>query len=110
MELYSPFTLNEQYITIKKECATSFARIRRLGSSTSSDYSTGGSFTLQDQYGNPRSYSATEENLVTVLSAYGVHLSSLRQLARIHADEFDAELDVMSHIIAYFDISSKRLI
>jgi len=37
-------------------------------------------------------------------------LSSLKQLARIHHDDYDEELEVISHITAYFDISSKRLI
>jgi hypothetical protein len=29
---------------------------------------------------------------------------------RIYVDEYQAELNVISHVIAYFDISSKRLI
>jgi hypothetical protein len=47
---------------------------------------------------------------VTVLSAYGIRLSSLTQLARIHADEFDAELDVIAHVAAYFDVAATRTI
>jgi hypothetical protein len=34
----------------------------------------------------------------------------LTHLARIHADEYDAELEVISHVAAYFDIASTRII
>lgn len=71
---------------------------------------TSGNFKLHDASGAPRSYPASEENLVTVLSAYGTHLSSLKQLARIHEDEFDVELDVIFYVTASFDVSSKRII
>jgi hypothetical protein len=68
------------------------------------------SILLSDWDGVSRRHSATEENLVKVLQAFGIHISSVQDLARLHEDEYHAELDVMSHVAAYFDISSKRLI
>jgi Dynamin GTPase effector domain len=111
MENHRPFTLNKQYLNIKEECVTTFALMRHGRSSSGLlPCATEGNFKLTDASGNPRTYPASEENLVTVLSAYGIHLSSLKQLSRIHEDEYDAELDVISHVTAYFDVSSKRII
>ena len=108
MENHRPFTMNKEYLNRKEENLTAYTLLRHQNES-GLPYTTSGSFRLQDGNGS-RSYSASEENLVTVLSAYGIHLTSLRQLARLHADEFDAELDVISHVSAYFDIASQRII
>jgi hypothetical protein len=70
-----------------------------------------GSISLTDYPGcTSRRYPATEETVIKVLKAYGICISSVQDLARLHEDEYHAELDVMSHVAAYFDISSKRLI
>jgi hypothetical protein len=41
---------------------------------------------------------------------YEIRLSSLTQLARIHADDFDTELNVIAHVAAYFDVAAIRTI
>jgi hypothetical protein len=107
MEGHRPFTLNKQYLAMKEEWLTAFA-LRRHQNTTNSE--TSRSFKLIDSAGTPRSFPASEGNLVSVLSAYGIHVSSVKQLARIHEDEYDAELEVISHITAYFDIASKRIV
>ena len=68
------------------------------------------SFSLLDNNGASRYYPATEENLLKILVSFGFPLSSSKDLVRLHNDEYQAELDVISHVAAYFDISSKRLI
>lgn len=51
----------------------------------------------------------TKEDLSRIFVANGVHLSP-KDLDCLHVDEFQAELEVISQVLAYFDISSKRLI
>src|SRR6266496_1690186 len=94
MESHRPFTLNKGYLSTKEEFVTVFALLRHPPSGISVSPGNG-NFKLQDGVGATRTYPASEENLVTVLSGYGIHLSSIKQLARIHADEYDAELDVI---------------
>jgi hypothetical protein len=50
-----------------------------------------------------------EELLLTLVSKSGYHLSSVKQLARLHGpDEYQTELTVMSQVLAYFQVSSNR--
>ena len=95
-----------EYIRAKETNLTSFAAIRH----TPPTFEERSSFSLFDSNGASRLYPATEENLLRVLGAYGHHLSSSRDLARLNDDEYQAELDVIAHVSAYFDISSKRVI
>src|SRR5579859_6966294 len=107
MERHRPFTLNEKYHKKKAEYVTEFA-VKRHPQFASVSPS---KFTLHD--GGPaggRTYAATEENLLQVLSAYGVELSSIKQLATAHEDEYMAELDVISHVATYFEIASNRIV
>jgi len=104
-----------EYMKAKEKNVTAFATARRLR--PASDTSDGipvclssGSFTVIETNGTSRYFPATEDNLLRVLSAYGHHLSSSKELVRLHNDEYQAELDVISHVAAYFDVSSKRLI
>ena len=112
MENNRPFTMNvEEYNTLKEERVTQFALLRHAKGSTARPFANGGgTFTLHDPRGNSHSYYASEDNLLTVLSAYGLHLSSAKELVRIYADEYDAELGVISHVAAYFEVASKRVI
>ena len=110
-ESHRPFTLNKEYLKRKEENLAAYALLRHRNTSPDLPFTSSSSSTFRLQDGTfSRAYAATEENLVTVLSAYGIRLSSLTQLARIHADEFDAELDVIAHVAAYFDIASTRTI
>ena len=64
--------------------------------------------------GNAHSISSKgvgEDVLLSLLAAQGYHVSSAKHLARLHdPDEFDAELDVMARVLAYFEISSRRIV
>jgi len=109
MENHRPFTMNvAEYLKAKEERVTAFALDRHKNAPLPS--TNGGTFRLEDTSGASRVFSANEDTLLRVLSSYGIHLSSSKELVRIHADENDAELGVISHVVAYFDISSKRLI
>ena len=99
-----------EYVTLKEERVTAFAVLRHQNNPSHLPSTTAGVFRLLDMNGSSRNFYAFEDNLLGVLAAYGIHLSSIKQLVRIHADEYDAELGVISHVAAYFDISSKRLI
>lgn len=103
-----------EYINAKDQNVTTFAtaRGRKPTSDTCDDTpSVGyGSFTVIETNGTSRYFPATEDNLLRVLTAYGYHLRSSKELVRLHNDEYQAELDVISHVAAYFDVSSKRLI
>src|ERR1700726_1236327 len=93
-EKHRPFTLNKEYQKRKEANLTAYALLRHQNSSTGLPFTTSGSFRLQDgSTARSISYLATEENLITVLSAYGIPLLSLTQLARLYMDEYDAELD-----------------
>jgi hypothetical protein len=110
-ESHRPFTLNKEYLKRKEDNLAAYALLRHRNTSPDPPFTSSSSSTFRLQDGNfSRAYAATEENLVTVLSAYGIRLSSLTQLARIHADDFDAELDVIAHVAAYFDIAATRTI
>lgn len=99
---------NDEYNKIKKANITSFSLKRHPGGQVS--LKEGGTFSLIDGTGNSRHFPATEGNLLRVLAAFGLHLSSSKELVRMHTDKYHAELDVISHVTAYYDISSKRLI
>ena len=97
-----------EYIDIKDANRTSFALKRYPEGQIS--LNKGGTFSLIDGTGNNRYFPATEDNLLKVLAAFGLHLSSSKELVHMHTDKYQAELDVISHVTAYYDISSKRLI
>ena len=109
-----PFTQNDQYKVWKEEHRTDLAVSRHGGSPhdlRAGHIQSSGSFKLRDGLsGQPHSYTTSFENLATVLEAYGVHIDSLKQLARLHPDPYDSELEVIAHVLSYFDIASKRII
>lgn len=100
----------DEYVDIKEKFVTAFAITRHKNNPSYLPRTTNGVFKIMDMNATSRSFYASEETLLAVLAAYGIHLNSMKQLVRIHADEYDAELGVISHVAAYFDISSKRLI
>jgi hypothetical protein len=113
-EYHRPFTMNKtEYVKAKDQNVTTLATARRR--KPASDHNIpaclgSGSFTVLETNGTARYFPATEDNLLRVLTSYGYHLSSSKELVRLHNDEYQAELDVISHVAAYFDVSSKRLI
>ena len=98
----------DEYTKLKVANAASFALKRYPGGQIS--LSEGGTFSLIDGTGNSRYFAATEGNLLKVLAAFGLHLSSSNELVRMYPDKYHTELDVISHVTAYYEISSKRLI
>ena len=67
--------------------------------------------------GNSQSVSSLARNeddqktLLTLLLNHGYPITSTRQLARLfEPDNYEAELDIMSRVLAYFEISSNRII
>jgi Dynamin GTPase effector domain len=108
IETHRPFTMNiAEYLELKEQCMAAFALDRHPNKPLDASYS--GTFRLVDIKGNSRTFISSEENLLSILSDYGVGISSKKQLARVHADEYDAELGVISHVAAYFELSSKRV-
>ena len=69
---------------------------------------------LEMPYGNSQSIvskTESENALLGVLAANGFRVTSTKQLARLHDDDkYEAEMIVISEVLAYFEISSKRLI
>jgi hypothetical protein len=110
MENFRPFTMNKDaYIKLKEENLTKFGLLRH-GGKPLPVVSGNTTIHVQDSKGYDCNFTATEENLLSILSQYGLHLSSVKDLVRIYGDEFHTELEVIAHVVAYFDISSKRLI
>ena len=111
METLRPFTMNvTEYLKLKEDRITAFALVRHNSSSATVSMSSATTFRLADIGGIVRTFHANEENLLSILSDYGVRISSAKQLARINSDEYDAELSVISHVAAYFELSSKRIV
>jgi hypothetical protein len=108
-ETNRPFTLNSDYLPSKERFRTEFAIARNRGSGWDGKPPQQ-SFQLIDTNGSSRYFSTTDRTLFTVLAAYGVHISDITQLVRIHNDAYDPELDVGAHVMAYFDIASKRIV
>jgi hypothetical protein len=69
---------------------------------------------LKDVYGQTHSISTKavgDEVLLGFLASRGYPLASTKQLSRLREpDELEAELTVISAILAYFEISSKRIV
>jgi Dynamin central region/Dynamin GTPase effector domain len=109
MEKHRPFTMSkDEYSEAKEQEITEFA-LQRHGNQDI-PLMNGQTFALADIYGTSRTFSATEDNLLTILAVYGIHLNSPQDLIRVHHDTKQVELDVIAHVSAYFDLSSKRLI
>jgi len=109
MENLRPFTLSkDEYIKSQMEAVTEFALLRHGKEGLPS--TNGSNFYLTDVTGQTRSFKATEDTLLTVLASFGLHLSSSKQLVRIHQDKYHSELEVIAHVATYFEIASKRLI
>lgn len=113
MESTRPFTLNYiDYGVSKEDHLTNFAHQRNgklaVGQPSSSRH------TLRDMHGNSQSViskTESEDALLSLLTANGYRVNSTKQLARLHdPDEYEAEMSVISEILAYFEISSKRII
>jgi len=100
------------YGVSKEDHLTNFAHQRNgklgLGQLSSSRH------TLRDVHGNSQSIiskTESEDAILSLLTANGYRVTSTKQLARLHdPDEYEAEISVISEIIAYFEISSKRII
>jgi len=108
MENHRPFTMNGTYLQTKNDNFYSCLATRR-GPDGDMKFDDG-NLTVVDIYKKQVYIQKTEKFLLDTLSAYGVHISSAKKLMRIHEDEFEAEMEVVAHVLTYFDIASKRLI
>jgi hypothetical protein len=100
--------MNEnEYYNAREANTTKYAK-QRHGAPLS--YEERSNFIVPDSNGVSRQYQPTDENLNRVLAAYGISVTSANELVRLHRDPYQAELDVIAHVCAYFDISSRRLI
>jgi hypothetical protein len=113
MESRRPFTMNHgDYGLAKEGFVTEFAHCRN-GAVVPSPISSS-RHTLRDPYGNSQSmYSCGDgdDTLLSLLTAKGYRVTSTKQLARLHdPDEYEAELNVISEVLAYFEIASKRIV
>jgi hypothetical protein len=107
MEKRRPFTLlHDEFLEIKDELLRKFSDSRRTLRIRS-----GSTYILKDTNGYTHAYHTGDNNLLTILSAHGYDIHSERYLKRLDdPDEFEAELIVISQVLAYFDLSSKRII
>jgi hypothetical protein len=113
METRRPFTLNEiDYRLSRDEHLTNFVHERKA--KTTDGQPSSSRHTTRDGHGNSQSIVSRTENedmLRSFLAANGFPISSMKELARLlPPDEFEAEINVISETLAYFDISSKRFI
>lgn len=111
MENRRPFTLDHNQFSVSKEdFITEFAHQR--GQPIASPSST--THTIRDTYGSAHSitsHGVDEDVLLSLLTAKGYRITSTKQLARLHdPDEYITELEVISQVLAYFEISSKRIV
>jgi Dynamin GTPase effector domain len=114
MESCRPFTLNyNDYGASKEENLTDFAH-RRNGKLAPTAPVSSSRHTLRDAFGNSQSVTSKGESddaILSLLTANGYRVTSTKQLARLHdPDEYEAELNVMAEVFAYFEISSKRIV
>ena len=114
MERNRPFTMNHNgYGVATEEFVIEFAHARAQGYTTLKS-SSSSTHTIKDIYGTSHSITAKgvgEDVLLSLLVANGYHVSSAKQLARLHDPDFyETELEVISQVLAYFQIASRRII
>jgi len=116
MERCRPFTLNhDQYNTRKADIKLEQADRRNKRNESGVAFSLSTQTILKDQAGNTQSVSArsggSDSVLLALLLSKGYPVTTLKQLACLHnPDQYEAELEVISRVIAYFEISSTRVI
>jgi hypothetical protein len=113
MEGNRPFTLNyEVYTESKSELLSEFAH-RRNQSRNQLPAVSSTAHTIKDTYGNShyvKTRGTGEDALVSLLAAHGYRISSTKQLARLNdSDAYEAEVTAIAQVLAYFDLSSKRI-
>jgi hypothetical protein len=114
MERNRPFTLNRHtYIAQQEEYETEFSyfRSQTRGMNQIDSSTTHG---VKKTHGSRSTlYAKTPEDdgVLSFLAANGIHISSTKKLARLlDADEYKTELMVISQVLAYFQVSSVRII
>ena len=113
METNRPFMMNNTlYDAAKEELITHFAHSRSEASGKSAKSDTPVAIPVRDYMVPSHTFvkgMTDDELLLTLVSKSGYHLSSVKQLARLHGpDEYQTELTVMSQVLAYFQVSSIR--
>jgi len=100
------------YRISKQDHLTTFAHERNDKMATGQPSSS--RHTVRDANGNSQTIVSSTHNddaLISVLAANGFRITSTKELARLHEpDEYEAEVKVISEALAYFEISSNRII
>ena len=114
MERNRPFTMNHKtYSLTAKDLVAEFANARLNDSQISINAASSVTHTVKDIYGSSQSVTSKgvgEDVLLGFLAAKGYGLSSAKQLARLRDPDFyETELSVISQVLAYFEISSQRI-
>jgi len=112
LEANRPFTMNgERFIQSRDQYLIDFAHARRPPTSPPNISRT--SRTSRDNFGNSTSVSHEEMDdgvLLGHLNAKGYKISDIKQLALLDGHgEYEAELNVISGVLAHFDVASNRL-
>jgi hypothetical protein len=114
MEMNRPFTLNHPaYREAQEEYVTDFVYFRSEEGRSELQVDSSTTHSVRDTRGFHSAYAKGSGNdvVLSLLAANGYHLSSTKQLSRLlEPDEHKAELVVMSQVLAYFQISSTRII
>jgi hypothetical protein len=114
MEMNRPFTLNYQaYTETQEEFVTDFLYFRSQEGRGTLQVDSSTTHSVKDTNGSHSVYAKGSGNdvVLSLLAANGYHLSSPKQLSRLlEPDAHKAELVVISQVLAYFQISSTRII
>ncbi len=116
MECHRPFTLNNShYRDTQSKILSGLTKQRRVENHyADGPTSISSTHTVKDAFGQRHSISTKsvgDDLLLDALRSRGCPLTSVKQLSCLNeVDEFEAELVVVSGILAYFEISSKRII
>lgn len=113
LESYRPFTLSDTYLSELREDYLDEFTYRRNQNKSSAHISRRTN-TVRDGYGHFLSTShdeVSDDVLIGQLNARGYRISDIKELARLHGpDEYQIELKVISDVMAYFKIASRRII
>jgi Dynamin GTPase effector domain len=114
LECNRPFTLNNSAYLESKNIYIYEMVYERSQDPTSPVPVSSTTHYIKDPFGNSHSIASkgkSDDVLRGLLTAEGYHITSTKQLARLKdSDEYEAEVTAMAQVLAYFDISSKRIV
>jgi len=113
METHRPFTMSRgRIVSARDESMMSLVHHRNDTNPSARISRT--SHTTRDRngvYNHISQDQITDDVLIGHLSSKGVHISDIKQLARLHGpDEYEDELMVISKVHAYFAVATERMV